>query len=224
MGPKAPGPSKLTASKSSNMCFQGVTGMKRLRNLFRFLAVRPYGKANTPKSSAASAGPARKQSLMTKKKSIAAQSSRQSGQTAGQAVLQRISSLTDALFEPSQTVQILPDPAAPDERAILVPYDDPSAIQEDPDPEIAEKEALIHQTWTRHCAKTAHEERARECRLVISRAKALQALKSINEKWYAEAVKLDYSHAPSNRRIATLTMPSKINISSGHTILDAENE
>lgn len=145
--------------------------------------------------------------LMKKKKSVAPVS----GQAAGQAALQRISTLTDALFEPSQPVQVLPDPAAPEERAILVPFEraDPDELAAS-DPESAEKERLIRQTWARYCAKQAFEERARESRLVIARAKALQALRQHSETWYQEAIKMDYSHIPSHRRIATLTMPREL--------------
>lgn len=177
-----------------------------LRQALSTVLRRLYGKANTPRAAAA-AGPARKQMLMKKKKAAAPVS----GQAAGQAALGRISALTDALFEPSQPVQVLPDPAAPDERAILVPYEraDTDSLAE-ADPEMAEKEQTIRRTWARFCAKKAYEERGRESRLMIARAKALQALRQHSEVWYSEAIKMDYSHVPSHRRIATLTMPKEL--------------
>lgn len=169
---------------------------------------RHYGKANTPKSKPNSGGPARKQSLMKNKKTAKSVLSSAGSSSQGHATQSRISALTEALFEPSQPVQVLPDPSAPEERALLVPYE--SVVNQE---ELPEKERFIRQTWARFCSKRAHDEKKRETRMLIARVKALNALRIVNEKWYEEAIKVDYSLAPSNRRIATLTMPRELGIS-----------
>jgi hypothetical protein len=182
-----------------------------LNSLKRAICCRLYGKANTPKSKPGTGGPARKQVLMKRKRAMSAPAS--FGQAAGHSVQSRIASLTDALFEPSQPVQIIPDPVAPEERAILVPYkraDESNVIDET----LAEKERIIRQTWARYCAKRAHEGRIREGKLLAARIRALGALREVSEKWYEEAIKIDYALAPPHRRIATFTMPRELNISS----------
>ena len=194
-----------------------------LSSLRKAICCRWYGKANTPKSKPGSTGPARKQVLMKRKRTMSVPTS--SGQAAGHTMQSRIASLTDALFEPTQPVQIIPDPVAPDERAVLVPYkraDELNVIDES----LAEKERIIRQTWARYCAKRAHEGRIREGKLMAARIRALTALREISEKWYEDAIKVDYSLAPPNRRIATFTMPRELNISSAlvqpEQLMDAE--
>lgn len=143
----------------------------------------------------------------------------------GQAAQLRISALTDALFEPNQPVHVIPDPIAPNERAILVPFERAEEAQSDDgevatlDEEMIEKEHLIRQTWTRYCARNAHEQRKAEGRQLLARVKALAALRELSEFQYQEAIKIDYSLAPQ-RRIATLTMPHAINLSDGDLIVN----